>query len=185
VRLFLAIELPDEARRHLVKVQEVLKAAAPEAAYTRGQNLHLTLKFLGEVDERRVPEICESLVKIAVSGRLELSADRIECFPPRGPVRIVAAAMCGSEAAMGGLHAAIEQRCKFLGFTSEARKYKPHVTLARARKPLRGDVRMKLREESTRLWPGPEFTVTEFVLMDSRLRAEGSEYSVAARFPIG
>src|SRR5437016_5643438 len=113
MRLFLAIELPDDVRDHLVRVQTALTPVMPDVAITRAQNLHVTVKFLGEVDDRRTVSLCESLAKIR-GAAMELSAQRIECFPMRGPIRIVAAAMEGSLAALRALHQAIEQRCKFL-----------------------------------------------------------------------
>src|SRR6266498_3146377 len=132
MRMFLAIELSDEVRAHLVGVQEALARELHGVAMTKGENLHVTLKFLGEVDERRVVELCESFAKVT-SSEVELAAEKVECFPERGPVRIVAAAMAGEIETLAGLHAGIEQRCKFLGFEKENRKYRPHVTLARAR----------------------------------------------------
>jgi 2'-5' RNA ligase len=182
MRLFLAIELPDDVREHLVRVQQAIAGLAPKASLTKPENLHVTLKFLGEVDERRTAELCDSLAKVT-GAVIELSADRLECFPTRGPLRIIAAGMRGSEKALAGVHGAIEQRCRYLGFESETRRYRPHVTLARAKGSDGGD-RRKLDEASAEFWPGPSWRVGEFVLMQSRLRPQGAEYVVAARFPL-
>src|SRR6266550_2352900 len=118
MRLFLAIELPDDVREHLVRVQEALATVMPEVAMTRAENLHVTLKFLGEVDDRGTVSLCESLAKIR-GAAMELSARGVECYPKRGPIRIIAAGMDGSLVALRGLHQAIEQRCQFLGFEKE------------------------------------------------------------------
>src|SRR5687768_11019534 len=95
VRLFLAIELPDDVRSHLLVARQRLEVGLPKIAYTKPANLHLTLKFLGDVDKKRVDGITESLSKIATQ-RIELHAAGIDCFPARGPVRIVTAAMNGT-----------------------------------------------------------------------------------------
>ena len=183
VRLFLAIELPDDVRSHLLVARQRLETALPKIAYTKPANLHLTLKFLGEVDKKRVDPIKESLSKIATQ-RIELHAAGIDCFPARGPVRIVTAAMNGTLPPLRALVDAIEQRCKFLGFEREQRAYKPHVTLGRARPVLSAKFRQLASDATVDLWPGPSVTPGDFVLMDSQLHPEGSVYTPVARFPI-
>jgi 2'-5' RNA ligase len=125
----------------------------------------------------------ESLGKIATQ-RIELHAIGIECFPARGPIAVVTAAMSGAVAPLKALVDAIEQRMKFLGFEREQRAYKPHVTLGRARPVLSAKFRQLATDATVDLWPGPSFSPTEFVLMESQLSSQGSKYSAVARFPI-
>ncbi len=99
-------------------------------------------------------------------------------------MRIVAAQMGGDVKALAGVHAAVEQRCHYLGFEHENRGYRPHVTLARARKPPGANTRQRMEEVCGALWPGPGFCVNEMVLMESRLRAEGARYAVATQFSL-
>src|SRR5688572_27511877 len=183
MRLFLAIELPDDVRNHLLVARQRLETGLPKIAYTKPQNLHLTLKFLGDVDKKRVEGIVESLSKISTQ-RIELQASGIECFPARGAVRIVTAAMSGTIPPLRALVENIEQRCKFLGFEREQRAYKPHVTLGRARPVLSPKFRQLASDATVDLWPGPTFAPMEFVLMDSQLSAEGSKYTAVTRFSI-
>jgi RNA 2',3'-cyclic 3'-phosphodiesterase len=185
MRMFLAIELPDSARAHLVDVQRRLGAEIAKASWTKPENLHLTLKFLGEVDAKRSDALVESLSRIGVDGAIELRAEHVVCFPPRGPVRIIAAALGGTVAPLQALHQAIEQRCAFLGFEREGRAYTPHVTLGRARPTLPPATRERAAAVTEGMWPGPRFAVGEFVLMESRLKPTGAEYHVAARFAVG
>ena len=183
MRLFLAIELPDDVRSHLLVARQRLETGLPKIAYTKPQNLHLTLKFLGDVERKRVDAITESLSKIATQ-RIELHAAGVDCFPARGPVRIVTAAMNGTVPPLRALVDAIEQRCRFLGFEREQRAYKPHVTLGRARPVLSAKFRQLASDATVDLWPGPSFTPLEFVLMESQLNPEGSVYTPVARFAI-
>jgi 2'-5' RNA ligase len=183
MRLFLAIDLPQEVRAHLIEVRKRLEPALPKIAYTRAENLHLTLKFLGDVEPKRLAALTESLALIKPQP-IELRAAGIECFPSRGPIRIVAAAMSGTVPPLRALVEAIEQRCKYLGFEKEQRAYRPHITLARARPVISTKFRTAAEQVTQDLWPGPSFSVPEFVLMDSQLSPEGSKYSVVARFPI-
>lgn len=182
--MFLAIELPDDVRSHLIEVRKRLESGLPKIAYTKGENLHITLKFLGDVDPRRVGAIAESLAMIKPQ-RIELHASGIECFPGRGPVRIVAAALDGTLPPLRALVEAIEQRCKFLGFEKEQRAYRAHVTLGRARPVLSAKFRPLAGDATLGLWPGPSFVPREFVLMDSQLSPEGSKYTPLEHFPIG
>ena len=184
MRLFIAIELPDAVREHLTRVQEALKPRLDRVSFTRPANLHVTLKFLGEVEPKRLDPLTESLGKVRAGGPVDLVADHGECFPPRGPVRIVAAGMGGSVDTLRAVHDAIEQRCKFIGFDREGRAYRPHVTLARARLPLKPSERDVIAVATEMLWPGPRFDVEHFSLVESRLRPGGSEYTTVARFPL-
>ena len=183
MRLFLAIELPHDVRSHLLAARQRLESGLPKISYTKGENLHITLKFLGDVEPKRVDAITDSLVKISTQ-RIELHASGIECFPNRGPIRIVAAAMDGTLPPLKALIENLEQRCKFLGFEKEQRAYKPHVTLGRARPVLSAKFRQLAGDATVDLWPGPTFAPPEFVLMDSQLSPQGSKYTPVARFPI-
>ena len=183
MRLFLAIELTDDVRAHLLATRKRLETGLPKFSYTKPENLHLTLKFLGDVEPKRVDAITESLAKISTQ-RIELRASGIECFPNRGPIRIITAAMTGTIAPLKALVDNIEQRCKFLGFEKEQRAYKPHVTLGRARPVLSAKFRQLASDATVGLWPGPTFSPRDFVLMNSQLGPQGSTYSAVARFAI-
>jgi 2'-5' RNA ligase len=184
MRLFLAIELSQEVRSHLVQVRQRLEGALPKISYTRVDNLHLTLKFLGDAEPKQADEITRSLELIKPSP-IELAAARLECFPNRGPIRIVTAALEGTLPALRALVEGIEQRCRFLGFEREQRAYRPHVTIGRARPVLSAKFRQTADEAAADLWPGPTFAPASFVLMNSQLTPQGSIYTPVAHFPIG
>src|SRR4051812_21417562 len=104
MRAFLAIELPDAARQHLVSVQAAVAGAAPKAARVAAANLHLTVKFLGETDEKTIDALSESLQKIHRPGAVMLQAQGLECFPLRGPIRIIGAGVGGDLTPLLALH---------------------------------------------------------------------------------
>ncbi|HTL31352.1 MAG TPA: 2'-5' RNA ligase family protein [Tepidisphaeraceae bacterium] len=108
----------------------------------------------------------------------------MDCFPNRGSVRIVAAIFGGSDTALAGVHAAVEQRCQYLGFEREQRKYTPHATIARARPILPPATRELVRRQTQSMVPGPTFAVSEFVLMQSLLKPTGSQYIPLAHFTL-
>jgi 2'-5' RNA ligase len=189
MRLFIAIELPLEARAHLARVCEKLGprissggSRTPRVSFTRTENLHLTLKFLGEVDENLSAALAASLTQVRAGGKIGIFAEKVECLPDRGPVRIVAARFGGTLPTLEALHQAIEGRCQGLGFAPETRTYRPHVTLARARPTLPARVRGESGTAVSGDLPGPEVDVREFVLVRSHLGQQGSRYEVIARF---
>jgi len=183
MRLFLAIELPEVAREHLAQVRDRLAADRLKASFTRDQNLHITLRFLGEVEPARVGEIDASMSLVRAGGGIELRASRLEFFPSRGQVRVIAAGFDGSLGVLRELHRTIEQRCCYFGFDRETRAYLPHATLARGRPGMPASVRSQAADLEG-YFPGPGFTVHDFVLMASTLRPTGSEYRVVARFAL-
>lgn len=197
MRLFLAIELPDPVRQKLAGLsrawqenwnEELLGLAGdpyPKASWVRPENLHVTVKFLGDVADQEVSKLCTQLAAVRVPEPISLWPDRIECLPPGGPVRIISAGLMGDLDAVGELHRQIEKECEAVGFPCERRKFRPHVTLARLREWLPSHTRKNLADASLGHLPAPKFTASEFVLMQSELHPQGSRYLALARFPIG
>src|SRR4051812_13926374 len=132
MRLFVAIELNEGFRKRLVEMQDALWAVVPEVSLTREENLHLTLKFIGELVEQRVPALCEALKEIPKVGEFELRLIGPDFLPERGPIRIIGAAVDGGEKLLT-LQSAIEEACASQRIPRENRRYRPHITLARAR----------------------------------------------------
>lgn len=182
MRLFFAIELPDPVRAQLSRFRDQLKSKIDKASFTRDENLHITLNFLGEVDERTAAELIESITNVRMSGPIELLADKIECFPARGPVQIIAAGFGGDLKALNALHRAIEQRCERFGCSAEQRAYRPHVTLVRARPTLPSSVRQTVGEAVEVSLQAISYRMSDFVLMRSRLSACGATYELIHRF---
>ncbi|HSZ57492.1 MAG TPA: RNA 2',3'-cyclic phosphodiesterase [Tepidisphaeraceae bacterium] len=186
MRLFLAIELPDAIRRGLADISSRLRTAPDLSgcSWVRTENLHVTLKFFGEVPEATLPAICESLNQVRLDGSIRLKASRMELLPPHGPVRVIAAGLEGDRWRLEELHGQIEKRCADVGFPPEARKFRPHVTLARARRPLSPGVRGEIEERTAELLPLEELVVNDFVLMESRLKPDAAQYIPLARFKL-
>ncbi|HSV13719.1 MAG TPA: RNA 2',3'-cyclic phosphodiesterase [Tepidisphaeraceae bacterium] len=182
MRLFLAIELPRVVREHLRGLQAIVAEYAPKAALVPTENLHLTIKFLGEVDDRRLAALEESLEKLHRVGVIMLQAQDLECFPLRGPIRIIGAAVGGDLTPLLALQKAVEQRCQYLGFDTEARGFRPHITLARAKAGLPPAARATLTLAAQSSWPGPTFTIDHFTLMRSVLKPKGAEYHAVRTF---
>src|SRR5690554_5663426 len=95
MRLFTAIELSDASRRHLGRVMRQAAGAAPDVRWTPAEKLHLTLKFIGEVEDAKLPAVIEALDAVELDDPIELRCTGIVCFPPRGRARVVAAGVEG------------------------------------------------------------------------------------------
>jgi RNA 2',3'-cyclic 3'-phosphodiesterase len=179
VRLFIAIEIPQEIRKRLQSVQESLRPII-NAKWTRPDQLHLTLKFLGETPDPDLPRIIEQLKQITPDPQIRLSSGSIVCFPPHGPIRIVAAELNDEADRCLRLQAEIDRACHTAGFQLEPRRWRPHVTLARVKDRLPASARSAAI--STKLAEF-EFSPNGFTLFESRLDHTGPAYIPAATFP--
>lgn len=186
MRLFLAIELPEEVRRHLDGVVRALKNpsdVSESVSWVKRENWHVTLKFLGEVKGERVGEVRAALTGVQVE-KMRLFADRMLYFPKRGPVRVITAGVGGDAGRLNQLHGRIEDVLEPIGFEREQRDFWAHITLGRSRSGERGSGLVSLRKvELAEVFPGPAFDSDSFVLMYSRLSPQGSVYTALARFP--
>jgi RNA 2',3'-cyclic 3'-phosphodiesterase len=187
MRLFVAIELSDVVRRHIAQFVQNSREHYSHLhglSWVRPENLHITVKFLGDVSDDRLPALCSALGEVATEGPAALHTDRLEFFPPGGPIRVVAMGLGGDVGRVNRLHRSIDDRCSRIGFQSERRVYRPHVTLVRCRNPLPVYRREGFERAVKSHLPGPEFVASEFVLMESRLKADGAQYIPLARFSL-
>ncbi len=187
MRLFVAIELSEEVRAGLLRAGDELRsrlaAEGKGVSWVKGENLHVTMKFLGEVPEPRVKEVCDALGLVGKIGAVELAGAKVVCLPPRGPVRVIAAGMEGDLERLAEVHRLIEAKCAEAGYPPEGRKFLPHVTFARAKG------RLRVRGAEIERWgegkfPTPRMVAREFVLMESRSKPQGAEYVRVGRFVI-
>jgi len=175
IRLFAGIALPEDIRTRL----EMICAGVRDARWTAPENLHLTLRFIGEVPEPAVEDIVPALDRIAFDP-FDLFLDGVGHFETRGRVRTLWAGLAG-EPALAELQSRIEAALRRTGCAPETRNFKPHVTLARL-KGARPDAVQGWIAANSLFRAGP-FRVGEFVLFESRLGGEGPAYFPIAEFP--
>lgn len=142
LRLFIAILLPDEIRAEIANAQSKLRSALPggDISWTRPEQFHLTLRFLGNVPDTRL-EALKSMVKAVgeSSSPLELSAKGIGFFPPAGPPRVVWVGLQEESGRLGNLHDRIADATGDFGEPVKAQTFTGHVTLARVRRIKRSE----------------------------------------------
>jgi len=179
-----AIELKDEVRDALQEVQKALGRAADAVRWVRPEQLHLTVKFLGEVPDDEVPRVAEAVARSAARSRpFEMQLTECGCFPPRGPVRIVWVGTHDGSGALLECVNAVEEELDGIGFPKDSRPFSAHLTIGRA-KDGRSSEGVRLAVESGKVRPVRQ-SVSELTLMSSVLSAKGPSYSVVARSKLG
>lgn len=183
MRLFFAIMLPPEVQASIYRLRQQLSWLPIRPSFTAQENLHITLKFLGEVADAEVAALASEVgARVFMGGPLRLRADHIVFFPPGGAARVLGVGFCGDIEPLCRLQAELETMCRGRGLAAEHRAYTPHATLARFRDGLRAGHRPKVEAAWQGLAQSPEFVVDSFQLMQSVLSSKGSRYIVAARF---
>src|SRR5687768_4530218 len=132
MRLFIALTLPDEIRARLIREQERLAGLGLPFRWVREDALHLTLVFLGETTEGRLPHVQEAIDWAAERvAPLALEANGIGTFPPRGTPRVVWAGVGGGRASLTTLQAGLTTALSERGFELDDKAFSPHITLGR------------------------------------------------------
>jgi 2'-5' RNA ligase len=182
MRLFIAIEIPDEIKAGLTKAQRSLKeVGVVDAGWTRPEGIHLTLKFLGEVSEANVPDIMNGLRRAAEgTGPFRLDVVGIGTFPNPRNARVVWVGLSGDIEKLSRLQAGVEEAISSIGFERDERPFTPHLTLGRIKYIRSRDKWLKALEEvkDIRL---PGFDVSTVSLMKSELKPSGAVYTEMGR----
>lgn len=180
-RLFVAAEISDEARSHAKRMIEDLRSASggKGIGWSKPENLHVTIKFLGDTDEATETSLTETLSSIASQYQpFHLAFDKLELLGKR----VISVAVRSDSRTIFSLEMAVDTQCEHMGFDREGRRFHPHLTLARIRRP--GSLN-PITREIAKTQVGPlEFEVRDIVLYESQLLPGGSVYKVIKRFPL-
>ncbi len=186
IRTFIAIDPGKAIQDRLVSLQETLARTGAAVKWVERDNLHLTLLFLGEVDERAVPGVCQVVSETAAKqAAFGMTVEAAGCFPnPRRP-RVLWVGVSAGTQEVCALHDALEQPLLDLGcYRREDRKYTPHITLGRIRTdPGTDQLAAALAKQSG--WKGGDTTVRDVHVMSSELSSTGPVYTVLSRAKLG
>jgi RNA 2',3'-cyclic 3'-phosphodiesterase len=174
-RLFTAIEIPTEIGHSL----SMLRGGLPGARWVDPENYHLTLRFIGDIDDTLAREIADMLENIKRTP-FELCLDGLSSFGGRKPRAVVAPA--APIQALFDLQSEQERLMQRVGLEPEGRKYTPHVTLARLRDSSSREVADYLSERQP--FRSKLFRIQRFVLYSSRASIGGGPYVVEAAYPL-
>jgi len=177
MRLFIGIALPPSLSALLAKAAHTLIATEgqqrPRITWTRPENMHVTLSFLGQVDPSRLDQIQHALATIH-APQLKLQLNGVGSFPKSGILHT----QIKPSPSLLNLAEQVFQSMETCGFPRERRPYTPHITLARSKEP----IHINHRTENPAFQQS--FTAHELRLYESITRPEGAHYEVKATFPL-
>jgi RNA 2',3'-cyclic 3'-phosphodiesterase len=186
VRLFVALEIPSAVRDNLAALIKELRSLEPASSvkkvrWVRSENLHVTLKFIGETAPERLEAIGTALSTVRSPQPAELRFRGLGYFPNEKRARVL---WVGIEAPpnLAAIAGDVDQHLETVGFPRESRPFTPHLTLARLEPP--GIARVLHAAVLARMTR--EFGVLhtrEFHLIESQLKPSGAEYTTLRSFP--
>ena len=174
-RLFVAIRPPEAVRDALIDAM----ADSPELGWVADDNLHLTLRFIGEVERPLADDIALALSRLRFAP-FELRVTGVGLFERRTGGALWAGVQPREPVA--ALAAKVERACVGAGLEPERRAFHPHITLARFKRD--GAAAAKAFLERNRALASPPFAVEQFILYESRLSRHGAHYEEVAGFPL-
>ena len=175
-RLFVALALPDHVRAALSR----LRRGFPGARWVAEENFHLTLRFIGDADNRTMDDIAAQLDRVREPG-FDLELDGFGCFETKGRVRALWARVMASDE-LFHLQRKVDTALDAVGVERETRRFKPHVTLARFRDAPLGPVNDFICEASP--FSTEPFPVGSFTLYRSFLHRDGPIYRPEVVYPL-
>ncbi len=209
LRTFMALPLPKAIRDRLIDLQDRLAATGAEVKWVEPENLHVTMLFLGEVDERDVTNVCRAAKDVCQGhAPFTVSVETVGCFPNIRRPRVVWVGIGDGSEEVCALHDALETPLLDLGvYRREERKFTPHITLGRIKGERPGSVLMlepgnKREKEVERIkgdragsillpalekvsnWRAGETRASEIHVLSSELTSRGPVYAVLSRAPL-
>lgn len=178
IRCFVALELPDDLKRNIHDQTTELRATSRAVKWVSEQNLHITLKFLGNTDEAQISGIEAALIQAASAHkRFTVSFEGLGAFPDHKRPRVFWIGERGAEPLVK-LQKDVETALAALGFAPEERAFKPHLTIGRAKdiRPIDARKLADYMEKSPSAKYG-EMVVSGICLMKSDLRPQGPIYT--------
>jgi 2'-5' RNA ligase len=181
VRLFVALEVPPTVRESLGEFLAVLRALSSQPRWVRTDNLHITLKFIGEVQPEKLGDIRVGLSAVHSDRPVTLDFRGVGFFPNEKRPRIFWAGVEAS-ANLAPLAGDIDRTLEKVGVPPEKRPFSPHLTLGRFEPPgVPEKLRAAIRENATREFGS--VAAEEFHLIESKLKPGGAEYTTLETFP--
>jgi len=182
MRSFVAIELPDAVKEALAQLAERLRPARVPASWVRPEQIHLTLRFLGDVDKQRLEQLSAAL-RAAYRGTAPFTV-RVRGtggFPNIRRPNVIWVSLDPVENGLGGIQQKAELAARAIGLPPEERPFKPHLTLARIKEPRAAWPLAAMLEQEAGFDAG-EFTVSRVSLFSSQLNPKGALHTRLEEF---
>ena len=185
IRSFLAFELPVEIRENIRVVSRELRKMALPVRWVKVDNIHLTIVFLGSVDEDTVGDIKEK-VNVAVKrfSPVKTRLSSVGAFPHWRKPRVIWIGLNGNIERLSHLRNALQEELKVLGFIPEKRPFRPHLTLGRFKGPMKRDEDIQWICDRYRDITSDLYQLNELILYKSDLKPDGAVYTKMATWPL-
>ncbi len=184
MRTFIAIDLSPDIKASLAGLVGRLAPLSREVKWVRQDSMHLTLKFLGEIEEGRAGEVERLLSSVALKyGPIALTVKGTGAFPPGSRTPRILWAGVQAASSLSLLQEDVESGCEGLGFARETRPFNLHLTLGRIKSPA-GLAPVLLELEKSREAAFGEMAVQRLTFFQSKLKPSGAEYSIIREFPL-
>lgn len=184
VRTFICLEVPDSIKERIGKLQQTLRQHDARVSWVKPSNIHLTLRFLGDVAAIRLPAVGAAVERAAFRSRpLEIEVGTTGCFPSVKRPRVFLVGLPAVPDALADLHALIEGELAREGFPRDDRRFSPHLTIGRVRSPQNAG-----RVAETLIATGFEcesFQAGKVIVMRSDMNPGGSIYSPLFHVALG
>jgi 2'-5' RNA ligase len=177
IRCFIAVKIPETVLVEIEKYGQNLKRIAPDIRWVRIKGIHLTLKFLGEIKSELLEQVKESLRSVTgIVDPFNIEIQGTGCFPTRRRPRVFWLGLeQDRKTSLTIVQQWIEDRLSELGFEKEKRRFTPHLTLGRVRRPQDFTQLFEYMDEHP--FKKVSFKVANIVLMQSILHPSGAEYT--------
>jgi 2'-5' RNA ligase len=187
MRAFIAIEIPEPLKQSISLLQRELARETTGSGWVKPQNLHLTLKFLGDISPEQLSRV--KMIAGAAAGAVpacKIKLDNIGVFPDMDKARIIWIGAERTPAELKFIAQEMENRLEGMGIKKEQRDFRAHITINRLRSPLRRPILEKTFTGIKKLLDGPgwEFDCRETLLFESVLGPGGPHYTILERFSL-
>lgn len=177
MRAFIAIPFPEGVRASLATFQDQLKPCGASVAWVASENIHLTLKFLGDITDEQKDAVAAELARIAAqTPAFTMELGEVGVFPSAEAPRVVWVGLKQGTEQVTALAGELEQAARKLGLRVEERAFSAHITLGRVRTPRSKTPLMKGLERAS--WQSvPAWTANHVTLYQSHLLVQGARYT--------
>ena len=187
IRCFIAIELEEVIHKNLSKLQSRLQKKLlhdSKIRWVKPDRIHLTLKFLGDVADTAIPEICTAVSQAAALNQpFDFEIGNCGCFGSADSARVLWVGVTGGQEDLETLHQAVDTNLANIGFSPERRKFNPHLTLARIRNAATGRNARKIVEKLDPTILGAQ-NASEITVFQSNLTPAGPIYTPLHHAPL-
>ncbi len=177
MRLFVAVNLPSDIRKRLWRCSEPLRCEGYRIRWVGAESLHMTLKFLGDVQDEREPAMIAAVdAAVTTSKPFLLPIETLGVFPNPSRPRVILVG-CKAVPPLELIQQRLERQMETLGFAPEARAFRPHITLGRVRRGVRASDLKGLGDWLGQIECSSEFAVQSVDLMRSELGSSAARYT--------